>query len=449
MIQFLRKLLLRASSHEGLKLYGANASWLFADKIFRMTVSFTVGIYVAYKLEPANYGLLNYAIGFCMIYSVFVALGLDQILIRELVKSPERRDDLMGTALALRLCGFLLMVLSIGVTLCFLDNDAETNILIGIVVAGYLFQTFQIIDYYFQSRVLSKYVAISQTIAWAIISALRLLFAWKGVPLIYFAVLESANMGLTAMGYITFYIAKVTSPLKWSCSLATAGYFLSRSWKLILSSLAIMIYMRIDQVMIKSILGNNAAGQYALSIRFCEMWYVIPTILSSTFFPSIIRAKKVSVEHYHHRLQLFFVMMTWLSIGIAIAMTILSPAISYFLKQYSATAGIIMIYAWILPFVFWAVVNGAWQIAESQFSLALFLPLINSICNVILNYYLIHKIGLQGAAWATLASYFISTFIIQMIIPKTRILVIMTFKSFFPFFMLSKIRAMTEDLHED
>lgn len=441
MVETFKVILRRAASHEGLKIYGANASWLFLDKIFRLAIGFTVGIYVAYRLGPSNYGLLYTAIGFCMIFSVFVALGLDQILVRELVKKPEKRDLLLGTAFVLRICGFLLMAVVAGVSLHFLNYDSSTNILIGVIICGYLFQTFQVIDYYFQSKILSKYVAISQIVAWTIISVLRLFFAWSGMPLLYFAVLEALNMALTSIGYIAFYCLNIASPLRWRFSFSTAGYFLSRSWKLILSGLAIMVYMRIDQVMIKSILGDNAAGQYALSIRFCELWYVIPTILSSTLFPSIIRAKKISIEHYHHRLQLFFILMTWLSISIAAGMTLCSPLIVLFLKQYSESVQIIMIYSWILPFVFWAAVNGSWQIAESHFSLALILPLVNSIFNVILNYVLIHKIGLAGAALATLASYFITTIILQMMLPVTRPLVIMSLKSLFPIYLLAELKS--------
>jgi O-antigen/teichoic acid export membrane protein len=242
-----------------------------------------------------------------------------------------------------------------------------------------------------------------------------------------------------SLGYLIFYCFKAASPLKWRASLKTAVYFLSRSWKLILSSLAIMVYMRIDQVMIKEMLGNNSAGQYALAIRFCEMWYIIPGILASTFFPSIIRAKEISGEHYHHRLQLFFVLMSWLSIAIAGALTVLSPLLAIFMPQYTDSSRIIMIYAWVLPFVFWAAVNGAWQIAESQFTLALILPLVNSVLNVALNYFLIRKIGIGGAAFATIISYFITTIIIQVAIPKTRILVIMTLESLFPIFLLKKL----------
>jgi O-antigen/teichoic acid export membrane protein len=439
MIQLFKNLFNRAANHEGLKIYGANMSWLFAEKIFRMAIGFTVGIYVAYKLGPAQYGLLNYAIGLAMIFSICAALGLDQILVRELVKHPEERDKLMGTSLALRLTGFVLMVVSVGVGLYFMGSDRKTSILVMLIVSGYLFQSFQTIDYYFQAKVQSKYIAISQIIAWTIISSLRLAFAWRGMELIYFAGLEAANMALMSLGYIVFYCFKAASLLKWRASVSTAVYLLGRSWKLILSSLAVVVYMRIDQVMIKEILGDNPAGQYALAIRFCEMWYIIPGILASTFFPSIIRAKEISQEHYHHRLQLLFTLMSWLSIGIAVGLTLLSPLIVMFLPQYAESSTIIMIYAWVLPFTFWGAVNGAWCIAESQLTIALIMPLINSIFNVILNYLLIHKIGLCGAALATLASYFITTIIIQSIVPQTRILVKMTFKSLFPIFLIANL----------
>lgn len=440
MIERIKQLISRAVNHEGLKLYGMNTSWLFMEKVFRMAVGFTVGIYVARQLGPEKYGLLNYAISFVAIFSVIAGFGLDSIVVRELVKYPDKRDRILGSTITIKLAGFILMLTGIGIALYFSSNDYLTNLMILIIAAGYLFQIFQTIEFYFQAKVLSKYVAISQIIAWTVVSCGRAFCAWKGYPLVYFAGLEALNMCLMSSGYLLFYIIKVSRPFLWRFDSGITRELLKASWPLFLSGAAGIIYMRIDQVMINAMLGNEATGQYALAIRFCELWYIIPMILRTSFFPSIVRAKDISVEHYHNRLQLFFTLMTWLAVSIAVVMTILSPLLKIFLPQYANASKIIMVYIWVLPVIFWSAVNGSWQIAESRFTLALVLSIINAVLNVMLNYFLIHEIGLFGAAWATLGACFTTIIIIQSILPQTRLLVTMILKSFFPVFLLSYLK---------
>ena len=50
--------------------------------------------------------------------------------------------------------------------------------------------------------------------------------------------------------------------------------------------------MKIDQVMIKEMLGAEAVGQYAAAVRLSEVWYFIPIIIASSLFPAIVILKK-------------------------------------------------------------------------------------------------------------------------------------------------------------
>jgi O-antigen/teichoic acid export membrane protein len=321
MIKRAKKLIQTAWAHKGLRHYGANTTWLMAEKIFRMVVGLTVGIYVARQLGPSKYGLLNYAISFVGIFSVLVGLGLDSIVVRDLVKYPEKRDKLLGSTFIMKLIGFLLMLLGIWAALYFSSNDYSTNMIILVIAAGYLFQIFQTIDFYFQAKVFSKYVAISQIIAWTLVSCGRAFCAWQGYPLIYFAWLEAINMFLMSLGYLCFYIIKVSHPFHWHFDFQIARKLLKNSWPLLLGGAAVMLYMRIDQVMIKAMLGDKQVGYYAVAVRLVELWYFVPLIICSSLFPSIVRAKEISKEHYQHRFQMLFTLMFWLAIVIALGAT--------------------------------------------------------------------------------------------------------------------------------
>lgn len=78
--------------HRGFRRYFANTSWLFAEKILRMVVGLFVGVWVARYLGPERFGLLSYAQSFVGLFSAFATLGLDEIVVRELVKDESKRD---------------------------------------------------------------------------------------------------------------------------------------------------------------------------------------------------------------------------------------------------------------------------------------------------------------------------------------------------------------------
>ena len=146
------------AQHQGFRRYFANTSWLFAEKILSMVVSLLVGVWVARYLGPGRYGLFGYAQSFVGLFAVVATLGLDSILVRELVKDENKRDVLLGTAFRLKLLGAGAVILLLAVAVQFTSNDGYTNALIFIVASATIFQSFNVIDVYLQSKVLYKYV---------------------------------------------------------------------------------------------------------------------------------------------------------------------------------------------------------------------------------------------------------------------------------------------------
>ena len=77
------------------KKYFANTGWMFGEKIVRLVLTFFVGIYIVRYLGPEQFGLLGYALGFVGLFSTISTLGLDGIVTRELVKTPDKKDVLL------------------------------------------------------------------------------------------------------------------------------------------------------------------------------------------------------------------------------------------------------------------------------------------------------------------------------------------------------------------
>lgn len=435
MIKKLRSL----RNHQGFMRYFANTSWLFAEKILRMFVGLFVGIWVARYLGPEQFGLFSYAQSFVGLFTAIATLGLDGIVIRELVKDESRRDELIGTAFWLKLIGAFGVLLVLAVAVNFTSNDSYTNTLVFIIASATVFQAFNVVDMYFQAKVMGKYIVYANVISLLLSSVVKIALIMSEASLEAFAWTVVFDSVVLAMGYVYFYlrtrhceqgeaiqhsivIASERSNPFAHFSKATAIVLLKDSWPLILSGIVISIYMKIDQVMIQEMMGSEAVGQYAAAVRISEAWYFIPMVVASSLFPAIINAKKQSEELYYARLQKLYDLMVWMAIAIALPMTLLSDWVIHLLygEQYSQAGSVLMIHIWAGVFVFLGVASGKWFVAENLQMLAFWRTFYGMVLNIVLNFIFIPKYGVQGAAMATLISQVIAAYVSDLFSSKTK-----------------------------
>ncbi len=265
-----------------------------------MTLGFFVGIWVARYLGPERFGLFSYAQSFVALFAAIATLGLDGIVIRELVNDENQREKLLGTAFILRLVGAVLVLSLLAVSVFFHAKDYHTNSLIFIIASATVFQSFNVIDFYFQSAVLSKYVVYSNVFSLLLSSLIKVILILNQAPLVAFAYVILFDSLVLASGFVYFYVLKRLSIWRWRFDKVVATSLLKDSWPLILSGLVVSMYMKIDQIMIQNMLGSREVGQYAAAVRLSEVWYFIPMVISSSLFPAILNAKKISKELILH-----------------------------------------------------------------------------------------------------------------------------------------------------
>jgi O-antigen/teichoic acid export membrane protein len=399
--------------HSGFMKYFKNTSWLFAEKILRMAVGLFVGIWVARYLGPAKFGLFSYAGSFVGLFTGFATLGLDGIVIRELVKDGRKRDELLGTAFWLKVFGAFMTLGFLAIAVHFTTNDHFTNIITFIIASATIFQSFNVIDMYFQSKVMSRYVVFANITSLLITSIIKIVLILNKAPLIDFVWVVLFDSFVLAMGYMYIYLHNHLSVKSWMFKLGVAKELLKDSWPLILSGMVIAIYMRIDQVMIKEMMNSEAVGQYAAAVRISEAWYFIPMVIASSLFPAIVNAKKQSEELYYARLQKLYDLMVWMAIAIALPMTFLSDWVVNLLygSQYSQAGSVLMIHIWAGVFVFLGVAFSKYLTIENLTKKMFYRTFLGAILNIILNYFLIPKYGINGAAIATLLSQFVANYV--------------------------------------
>lgn len=420
-------------NRQGFMRYFYNTSWLLGERIFRMVVGLFVGIWIARYLGPEQFGLFSYVQSFVGLFTVIATLGLDGIVVRELVKDESKRDELLGTAFWLKLMGAFVVLAVLSVAIIFTSNDSYTNTLVFIIASATIFQSFNVIDFYFQSKVMGKYIVFANVFSLLISSIIKIILILMNAPLIAFAWTVLFDSVILALGFIYFYIKNNStfSIKKLIFNKSTAVSLLKDSWPLVLSGMVIAVYMKIDQVMIMEMMDAEAVGQYAAAVRLSEAWYFIPMVITSSLFPAIINAKQQNEELYYAQLQKLFNLMVWIAIAIALPMTFLSDWIVHLLygDQYTQAGSVLVIHIWAGVFVFLGVASAQWLIAENLVFLAFFRNFYGAIVNVLLNYLLMPLYGINGAAIATVCTWIISMFVFDFFSIKTRRIFFMKIKS--------------------
>jgi O-antigen/teichoic acid export membrane protein len=423
-----------------LKKYFENAFWLIFEKGFTLFVGMVVGIYVARYLKPETFGLLNYAISFVGIFSAFSTLGMDQIIVRELAKGG-KRDDLLGTGFVLKGAGSIVLILLMVATMFFMGHDSFTNTLILIIAFAEIFKAFEVINYFFQSQVQSKYVIQIQLLINLLLSFAKLGLVLVHAHLIWFAIIIVVGTVLNAVGFVCAYQKREGSARAWKFHKPLAFELLKESWPIALYGIALHIQARIDQVMLGKMLNNYEVGQYSVALKFIEIFGFVPMILMNTFSPAVAKAKAASEELYQHRLVNLYRLMFATFLVVAVPIYLFAEDIIKMLYglEYQAAGYLLSLFALRLFFSNMGVGKSVFIINESLFKYSLLTVVIGAIVNIALNYLFIPMYGTVGSIVASMLSFTASIFLVDLFFEKTRLNQRLMFQGIFSFWKLKEV----------
>ncbi len=385
-------------------------------------------------MGPGQFGVYNYAIVFVAMFSALSNLGLDGIVVRNMVRDPACKDEIMGTAFFLKFAGGIVtLIVSIGAVLLLRSSDSTTCWLVGITAVGAIFQAFDTIDFWFQSQVKSKYTVYVRNAAFIIITFVKIILIMTQSSLILFACAGLAEIVLGTIGLVIAYKLHGYYLKKWRISLRYAKELLTDSWPLIFSGLTVGLFMKIDQVMLREMVGSESVGIYSAATRISEVWYFIPAVIVSSVSPSIIEAKRISETLYYQRLQRLFNLMAGLAFAIAVPVTLFSKQLVLMLfgESYSDAGPVLAIHIWAVFFMFLAATQKIWDAAENLMLLSLKRTLIGAVINIILNVIFIPLYSSIGAAISAVVSYAFSTFLSNFFNHKSRPIFFLQTKSMF------------------
>lgn len=385
----------------------ANSAWLMADKVVRLGLGLVIWVWLARHFGPEQFGVWNYAIAFAALFSAVASLGLDGIVVRELIRDEDQSGEVMGTALALRLGAGLLAALVCVLTAWILrPSDGLAIALVAMSAMVFVLQSSQIIDCHFQARMRTRPAVLAVNGAFLLASAGRLALLFLDAPLPWFGVSLVVEAALAAALLLVAYRADKQLVHLWRFRWHTARRLLGESWPLLLSGLAVMAYMRLDQVMLASMAGDAEVGQFSAALRISEVWYFVPMAIVTAAFPAIMKKRAEGAAAYERFLQMLYDGMAWLGAGVSVVVSLIAPWLvdQLYGPQFSHAAAILSVQIWAGVTVSMSFVHSKWLLAEGLQKYGLVYTLAGAFVNIGLNLLLIPRYGALGSAWATLAT---------------------------------------------
>lgn len=407
----------------GFKRYFTNTAWLMAERVVRLGFALLISILLARHIGPERFGILQYALSLVGLFSLISTLGLDAIVVRELVKRPDDTASLLGTAFILKVFGTLLTFGALAIAISLINVQHNELVLVLFIALGIVPQLFKVIDYYFQAKVLVKYNSYSYITASIGGFFLILVGIIINASLSYFAAQLLCESLFAAIGLSIFYQYYEGSIRSWRFNRELAISLIKESWPLLFSMALVSVYVNTDKLMIRYFLGDEATGIYAVAAKLSEGWYFIPSVIVSSLFPAIIKARQSDVAHYHKRIQNLYDLMVLIAVFIAIPMTFISTWLVTWLYgiAYQNAGPILMIHIWSGIFVFLGVASGRWMIIEGYTKKLFFRTLLAVFVNICMNFLLIPAYNIKGAALATLIAQIMIVIIFDLFSADTRV----------------------------
>lgn len=399
-----------------------NAGWLIGGKIIQMLLSLFVGVLTSRYLGPSNLGLVNYGLSYTTFFASLCNLGINSVLVKEIIDNPDKEGTVIGTSLVLRaISSFLSMLVIIGI--CFIiDNDEPLTLLVvSLCSFGVIFQILETFNYWFQSKLKSKFTAIAILIGYIATSVYRVVLMITKQPVQYFALATSIDYLVVGIFLIVSYFANGGRRLSFSWSYAKA--LLGRSWHFIIPGLMVAVYSQTDKFMLKQMINETEIGYYSTALTVCNMWCFVLAAIIDSLYPSIMELhKNNNIEQYIKRNKQLYAIVFYTAVVVSSIICLFAPLIIQILygEAYAPSVNPLRIITWYTAFSYLGVARNAWIVSNNRQKYLTWIYLGSAVANVALNIVLIPLLGSSGAALASLGAQIFTIFVMPIFIKPLR-----------------------------
>lgn len=402
----------------------SKGAWLdrlsvFLEQASKMGLGIISSLFVARHLGPNTFGDLSVLLALATISGSLARLGLDGVLLKKISESQQETKSLLSSGFFLLLAASLINTIFL-ITYGALSGFDIKNIFALTLIGGSLFfQAFSVLDTKFILEGAARRGALVRTITSFAINGLKILGSLYGLDIIFFATLIPLETALIAIGYVTYTTARATRETlrRTEFNGDSAISLLASGWPLMITTMAVAMYGKLDQILLSHYHGAATTGIYSAATKIYESWIVIPYLLTTQHIPKLVHAKNIGNAALIAESAAMYRFNTWLSFIFCGSIAISSEkfvSMAYGSK-YTETAKVlpIVMLSGIAATViscntrFLISINCEKQIAIRAISAMAF--------SVLLNFALIPSHGIHGAALANFAALIFSGFLMDLL----------------------------------
>lgn len=392
-----------------------NAGWLIIGRILQMLISLVVGLLTARYLGPSNYGLINYANAYTAFFMAFCTLGINSVLVEEIINYPEQEGTIIGSTLFMRAVSSFSSACMIICIVGIVEKDEPTTIAVtSLCSIGLLFNIFDTFNYWFQSKLQSKVTSIVLLIGYAITSAYKVVLLILQKSVLWFAF--STALDYICVGVLLLVAYRKYNGQSLSFSKAVSRRILKKSVPFILPSLMVSIYGYADKFMLKQMLSEESTGYYASAVAICGMWTFVLTAIIDSMYPLIMETYKSDRELYNKRNRQLYAIVFYISVGVSLFLSVFAEKVVVLLygKAYLPAVSPLRVVTWYTAFSYLGVARNAWIVCENKQKYLKYIYVLSALSNIVLNYFFIPAFGATGAALASLITQVLTTLIVPL-----------------------------------
>ncbi len=423
-----------------------NAKWIIVCKIIQSLMQLIIGMISARYLGPSNYGLINYANSIVAFALPIMKLGMDAVLVYELVKSPEKEGEIVGTSMLMNIASGIISIFGV---FCFVNianaGESETIVVCTLYSLSIFFAALEMIQYWFQYKLLSKYSSVIMLISYVIVSAYKIFLLITQKSVYWFAVTHSIEYGIIGIVLLIFY--KKLNGMKLSFSFELAKSMFKRSKHYIIAALMVVVIQNTDHVMITFMCGKAENGFYSSAIQSAAVAHFVYVAIVDSFRPMILESKKNDQINYEKKVSLLYGIVIYMALAQAAVFTVLAEFIVGVLygSEYVPAVPLLRVLVWYIAFSQMGVVRNVWILAEEKQKFLPWINIIGALSNVAVNFVLIPYWGALGASIASLFTQFFTNFVLGFIIKPIRTNNRLMLKGINPKFLFAEAKIMLRD----
>lgn len=385
-----------------------NSGWLLADKLARLFIGLITMALIARHIGPEAFGIWNYALALTAIVGSLAILGLDRVVVKEIVSNPEKEDRIVASTLAIRfMAGIAAFLICAGIVYATKRHSSIYIYCTLITAMNILLQSFDVFDYYYQAKNDVQKVIIPKVTLFIAFCIIKIVFVYLNGTLLQFLWLSFAELFLTYLIILIYYLKEGAHRLITAVSFAEIKYLVVHSWPLMFTGVLILLYLKSDQLLLDTLGTATQLGEYAAAAKISELWYALPTVLATALLPGLIAKRSEDMYAYLRAMERWLRLSFWTSTAIAVVMTFSATPVTQILYgvQYPKSGIILSIHIWANIPVFLSTVLMQYQLIEGAYKTNLYASIAGIVVNIIINILLITSMGGVGAAIATVVSY--------------------------------------------